>query len=75
MIWISGSIIALILGIIGAALAYNAYAEWKTKRCKHDWEQYEVSDILYRGCVVCDRVEKFEPDVGGNTAGHWDRVT
>ena len=46
---------------------------WRS-RCVHDWEQYEVMNVLYRGCVRCDRIERFEPDCGGNTAGHWDEV-
>lgn len=75
MIWISGSIIALVLGIIVAALAYGAYAEWQAKRCTHEWDdQFEVSGVLYRGCMVCDRLEKFSPDVGSWTSGHWDEV-
>ena len=40
----------------------------------HEWEEYTASGSLYRGCIYCDRLEKFEPDVGGWTSGHWDEV-
>lgn len=45
--------------------------------CRHEWEEYRsgATGNLYRGCKLCHQVEKFEPDCGGNTAGHWDRVT
>ena len=43
--------------------------------CKHEWDEtFETSGVLYRCCMSCDRLEKFEPDVGGWTAGHWDEV-
>ena len=38
--------------------------------CKHEW----LYDKDYRVCLKCPRAEKFTPDAGGWTAGHWDEV-
>ena len=42
--------------------------------CKHKWVERTDGAFLYRKCSTCPRLEKFEPDCGGNTAGHWDEV-
>lgn len=44
------------------------------RTCRHEWEEYTVNGSLRRYCVYCPRVEQFEPDAGGWTAGHWDEV-
>ncbi len=43
--------------------------------CAHEWEAFEVKGTHYRGCIWCDHLEKFEPDVSGWTAGHWDKFS
>lgn len=35
---------------------------------KH-WQEFERDGVLYR-----KRLQKFDPDVSGNSAGHWDEV-
>jgi hypothetical protein len=43
--------------------------------CDHEWFDLRPSDgQLLRVCSHCLRLEKFEPDCGGNTSGHWDEV-
>jgi hypothetical protein len=42
--------------------------------CKHEWREFEDRKRLLRVCDHCLRFEKFEPDVGGWTSGHWDEV-
>ena len=42
--------------------------------CRHDWRGFDHANKDFRVCRICSRVEKFEPDCGGWTSGHWDEV-
>lgn len=43
--------------------------------CRHDWQQSQrpIEGDAIRWCSKCGETEKFEPDCGGWTAGHWDK--
>lgn len=38
--------------------------------CLHKWVQVGER----RACIKCPATEEFEPDVGGWTAGQWNRI-
>ena len=42
--------------------------------CAHEWHEMHSPTHLLRVCSHCLRLDRFEPDCGGNTAGHWDEV-
>lgn len=42
--------------------------------CRHQFEEFHDAGLLYRECKACRRLEEFEPDAGGWTAGHWNRL-
>lgn len=49
--------------------------------CRHEWQSFiQVHEngvnSMYEGrkCLICGRTEKFTPDCGGWTSGHWDEV-
>lgn len=59
-------------GLANIALAL-AVMSWRLDpRDDGPWFEFERNGVLYRKKEICER---FEPDVSGNTAGHWDRVT
>ncbi len=64
--------IALVVLTLGAFGLWMVWEPWDESE-REKWLEYHDADGgLYRKNDRGD-VEKFEPDCGGNTAGHWDK--